>query len=189
MRIYVGCEADMQASDRVSVDSELAAGLDYVMVSASHLYDPGVEREFIDEPRSMAAYMLDLMRGAVDLGYVDIIVHPLHVPACRYSFPDFVRAADEAEVRSFARMAAEVGVAMECNPRFLRMASEEAKWLFSIFLEESCTLSINSDAHHPAHIGCRGPQFATEEELRAIGIDEGCLFRMEESATRALRRR
>jgi histidinol phosphatase-like PHP family hydrolase len=187
LRIYVGCETDMQSPDRVAIDAEFAAGLDYVMVSASHLYDPGVEREFIDEPRSMAAYMLELMRGATDLGYVDIIVHPLHVPACRYSFANFAKAADEANLRSVARMAAEAGVAMECNPRFLRAAPEEAKWLFGTFLEEGCTLSVNSDAHHPAHIGCRGPQFATEEELRAIGIDEQCLFGMEQTVPRASR--
>jgi histidinol phosphatase-like PHP family hydrolase len=187
MGIYVGCEADMQAPDRVAIDAEFAAGLDYVMVSTSHLYDPGVDQEFIDEPRSMAAYMLDLMRGAIGLGYVDIIVHPLHVPACRYSFPDFVRAADEAEMRSVARMAAEAGVAMECNPRFVRAAPEETKLLFGTFLEEGCTLSISSDAHHPAHIGCRGPHFATEEELRVIGITENSLFRMEDRVTRAVR--
>jgi histidinol phosphatase-like PHP family hydrolase len=118
------------------------------------------------------------MRSAVDLGYVDIIVHPLHVPACRYSFADFVEAADEAHLRSVARTAAEAGVAMESNPRFLRAAPEEAKWLFSLFVEEGCSLSINSDAHHPAHIGCRGPHFATEDDLRAIGIGEQHLFSM-----------
>lgn len=186
MRIYVGCEADMQAPDRVAIDVEFAAGLDYVMVSASHLYDPGVEQEFIDEPRSMVAYMLELMRGAVGLGYVDIIVHPLHVPACQYSFHDFVRAADEGELRSVARLAADAGVAMECNPRFLRAAPEEAKRLFGMFLEEGCILSINSDAHRPSSIGCRGPGFATEEELRAIGIGEDRLFRIEERATRTV---
>jgi histidinol phosphatase-like PHP family hydrolase len=189
MSVCVGCEADMQAPDRVAIDAEFAAGLDYVMVSASHLYDPGVEQEFIDEPRSMVAYMLDLMRGAINLGYVDIIVHPLHVPACRYSFADFAKAADEANLRSVARMAAEAGVAMECNPRFLRAAPEEAKRLFSAFLEEDCILSINSDAHRPSSIGCRGPGFATEEALRALGIDEDRLFQIGETATRALRSR
>jgi histidinol phosphatase-like PHP family hydrolase len=185
-RIYIGCEADMESPDRAAVDAEFAATLDYVMVAASHLYDPNVEQDFIDEPRSMAAYMLDLMRGAVELGFVDIIVHPLHVPQCRYSFDEFVRATDESELRRVARMAAETGVAMECNPRFLLAAPEEAKWLFSALLEEGCTLAINSDAHHPAHIGCRGPQFATEEDLRAVGIDEACLFRMEGRVTRAV---
>ncbi len=124
--------------------------------------------------------MLDLMRGAIGLGYVDIITHPLHVPACRYTFGDFVAAADERSVREVAEMAAEAGVAMETNPRFLRSAPAEAARLFGLFIEMGCTVAINSDTHNPAGVGCRGPGFATEEELRAIGISEACLFRMEE---------
>ena len=120
MRVYVGAEVDMQSPTRAAIDGEFAEGLDYVNMACSHLYDPGVEREFIDEPRSMASYMLDLMRGAIELGFVDVIVHPLHVPACRYSLADFVCAADEEAMREVVEMAAEAGVAMECNPRFLR---------------------------------------------------------------------
>jgi histidinol phosphatase-like PHP family hydrolase len=134
----------------------------------------------------MTAYMLDLMRGAMGLGFVDIVVHPLHVPACQYSFGDFVRVADEAEVRGVARMAAETSVALECNPRFVKAAPAETKWLFGLFLEEGCLLAINSDAHHPAHVGCRGRQFATEEELRAIGIREEHVFRLTQSVTKSL---
>ena len=180
MRVYVGCEADMQSPSRASIDAEFAAGLDYVMASASHIYDPGVERDYIDEPGSMAAYMVDLMGGAIELGFVDVIVHPLHVPACRHSLADFVCAADEEALRGVARMAAEAGVAMECNPRFLRTYPTAAERLFRLFVECGCTVAINSDSHHPRGIGCRGPEFATEEELRALGIGEDCVFRMEE---------
>ena len=180
MRVYVGAEVNMQSPGRAAVDGEFAAGLDYVNMACSHLYDPGVEREFIDDPVSMAAYMVDLMRGAIELGFVDIIVHPLHVPACRYSLADFVCAADEEAVREVAQMAAEAGVAMECNPRFLRAQPTAAARLFRLFVECGCTVAINSDSHHPRGIGCRGPEFATEEELRALGIGEERLFRMEE---------
>lgn len=180
MRVYVGCEADMQSPGRAAIDGEFAAGLDYVNMACSHLYDPGVEREFIDDPVSMAAYMVDLMRGAVELGFVDIIAHPLHVPACRYSLADFVCAADEEAVREVARMAAEAGVAMECNPRFLRAQPTAAARLFRLFVECGCTVAINSDSHHPRGIGCRGPEFAAEEDVRALGIGEEHLFRMEE---------
>ena len=180
MRVYVGAEVDMQSPGRAAIDGEFAAGLDYVNMACSHLYDPGVEREFIDDPVSMAAYMVDLMRGAIELGFLDIIVHPLHVPACRYSLADFVCAADEEAVREVAQMAAEAGVAMECNPRFLRAQPTAAARLFRLFVECGCTLAINSDSHHPRGIGCRGPEFATEEDLRALGIGEEHLFRMEE---------
>jgi histidinol phosphatase-like PHP family hydrolase len=180
MRVYVGCEADMQSPTRCAIDADFAATLDYVMIAASHLFDPGVEREFIEHPRSMAAYMVEMMRGAIETGFTDIIVHPLHVPACRFSFSDFVSAVDEAALREVARLAAVSGVAFECNPVFVRRHPEAAKRLFSCLLEDGCTLAINSDAHDPGGIGCRGPGYATEDELRALGISEERLFRIAE---------
>ena len=182
MRIYVGCEADMQSPTRCAIDAEFAATLDYVMVAASHLYDPGVEREFIDQPRSMASYMVELMRGAIGLGFADIIVHPLHVPAPGCQFPDFVAAVDERALRGVARLAAESGVAFECNPSFLVKHPEASKRLFTLLLEEGCTLALNSDAHSPSGIGCRGPAYATEDELRALGITEERVFGIERVA-------
>jgi histidinol phosphatase-like PHP family hydrolase len=186
MRIYVGAEVDMQSPTRAAIDAEFAERLDYVNVACSHLYDPGVVRNFIDEPRSMAAYMIELMRGAIDLGFADIIVHPLHVPACRHDFADLVTAVDHDALRGVARAAAEAGVAIECNPRFVRSAPIHAKWLFGLFLREGCKLAINSDSHHPRGIGCRGPSFATEDELRAIGITEDNVFTLDGRVTKAV---
>lgn len=187
MKIWVGCEADMEAPTRAAIDAEFASTLDYVMVAASHLYDPAVEQEFIDEPRSMAYYMLELTRGAVELGFVDVITHPLHVPACRYTLEHFVAAADESQMRDVAQTAAACGVALECNPKFVRAYPNASRRLFPLLLEEGCQLAINSDAHHPRGIGCRGPEYATEEELRALGISEECLFLIEDAAPRAVR--
>jgi histidinol phosphatase-like PHP family hydrolase len=187
MRVYVGCEADMQSPTRCAIDAEFAATLDYVLIAASHLYDPGVKREFIDQPRSMAAYMVDLTRGAIETGFADVIVHPLHVPACRYDFADFVAAVEVRVLRDLARFAAESGVAFECNPTFARRYPDAAKRLFSWLLDEGCTLAINSDAHDPGGIGCRGSGYATEDELRALGITEERVFRVEERVMRGLR--
>lgn len=187
MRVYVGCEADMQSPTRCAIDAEFAATLDYVLIAASHLYDPGVKREFIDQPRSMAAYMVDLTRGAIETGFADVIVHPLHVPACRYDFADFVAAVEVRVLRDLARFAAESGVAFECNPTFVRRYPDAAKRLFSWLLDEGCTLAINSDAHDPGGIGCRGSGYATEDELRALGITEERVFRVEERVMRGLR--
>ncbi len=186
MRVLVGCEADMQSPARASIDAEFAARLDYVMISASHLYDPGVEREFVETPASMAAYMLDLMHGAIRLGYADIIVHPFHVPAHSFSFSNFVAELHEGQVRALARAAAAAGVALECNPKFPKAFPDASRRLFPVLLEEGCKLAVNSDAHHPRGIGCRGPEFATEDELRDIGIDEACLWRIEDRVTKAL---
>ncbi len=71
-------------------------------------------------------------------------------------------------------------MAMECNPAFVREAPEAAGWLFRVFLEAGCKVAIGSDAHHPNDVGCRGPRYAGEEELRELGIGEECLWRIEE---------
>lgn len=187
LRVYVGCEAEMHARDLPSISREYAAGLDLVLFSPSHLHniDPrlvhGLERP------EMAALILELMKGAIETGYADIIGHAFHVPTCRHSFGQIVAAAEEAELNATLEMAAQAGVAMECNPQFLRADPEAATWLFRLFLECGCKVTISSDSHHPAGVGCRGPQFATEEELRAVGISEEHLFRIEERVTRALR--
>ncbi len=178
MRVYVGCEANMQSPTRCVIDAEFAATLDYVLIAATHLFDPGVEHEFPNEPRAMAAYMIEMMRSAVATGFADVVVHPFHVPQSAYTFADFVPAVDEAALRDLARFAANSGVAFECNPRFVRAHPDASKRLFPLLLEEGCTLAVNSDAHSPAGIGCRGAAFASEDNLRALGITEDRLFRI-----------
>lgn len=183
LRVYVGGEAEMHARDKPSISREFAAGLDLVVFSASHLHNIGPHVLHGLELRAMVAFIFDLMWGVLETGYADIIAHPFHVPNCRFAFADLVGAVDEAPLRSLAEAAAQKGVAMECNPRFLRAAPDAAGWLFPMLLEEGCKLAVNSDAHHPDGIGCRGSEFATEDELRDIGIDEACLWRIEDRAT------
>jgi histidinol phosphatase-like PHP family hydrolase len=187
LRVYVGCEAEMHAPDRATISRELAEGLDFTVFAASHLHNIGPEVLYGLKPREMAAFMIELMRGAIETGYADIIAHPFHAPLSPYPFAEVVGAVDRDELGRTAGMAARSGVAFECNPRFLVEAPEQAEWLFTVLLGGGCKLSIASDAHHPDDVGCRGPGYATEEELREIGISEECLWRIEERATGTLR--
>jgi histidinol phosphatase-like PHP family hydrolase len=180
LRVYVGCEAEMRAPDEPSISPEFAAGLDFVLFSTSHLHNIGPQVLYGLGPAEMAAFMLELMKGAIETEYVDIIAHPFHAPLSPHPFAEVVGAADAEELRGTAEAAARAGVAMECNPRFLREAPEAARWLIRVFLEAECKVSIASDAHHPANIGCRGPGYATEEELQAAGIGQECLWRIED---------
>ena len=180
LRVYVGCEVEMRAPDEPSISREFAAGLDFVVFSASHLHNIGPQVLYGLNPAEMAAFMLDLMKRAIETGYADIIAHPFHAPLSPHPFEKVVEAADAEELRRTAEAAARAGVAMECNPRFLREAPEATRWLIRVFLEAECKLSIASDAHHPTNIGCRGPGYATEEELRAAGIGQECLWRIED---------
>jgi histidinol phosphatase-like PHP family hydrolase len=176
VRLYVGCEAEMHAPEELSIDPGFAAELDYVIVSASHLYNPGVKLPpDLDAPR-MAAYILELMNGAIASGIADIISHPFGVPWSEIKFPELVEAVNRDDLLRMAESAARKGVALELNPAFVTWVPDLAGWLFSRFLEAGAKLSIGSDAHEPGPIGCRGPEFATEAQLRAIGVTEDRLW-------------
>jgi histidinol phosphatase-like PHP family hydrolase len=176
VRVYVGCEAEMHAPDELTIGPELAAELDYVIVSASHLYNPGVRLPpDLDAPR-MAAYILELMNGAIASGLADIISHPFGVPWSEIKFPELAEAVDRDDLMRTAESAASRGVAFELNPAFVTWVPDLAGWLFSRFLEAGAKLSIGSDAHVPGPVGCRGSEFATEEQLRAIGMTEDRLW-------------
>lgn len=180
LRVFIGCEADMQSPTRMTIDREFAAGLDYVILAASHLYVPGVELPAELNPRTMAALILELTRAAIATGLADIIPHPFAVPSCPYAWQELVAAADREAVSRVAEAAARAGVAIELNPRFLRLAPEEATWLFTRVLEAGCKFAISSDAHHPSHVGCRGERYATEDELRALGVTEDRVWSIED---------
>jgi histidinol phosphatase-like PHP family hydrolase len=180
LRVYVGCEADMQSASRCSIDAEFAAGLDYVVMAASHLYVGGVELPPQLDPRGMASFIVELMNAAIANGLADIIAHPFGVPECPYAWEELIAAADPDAISRTAETAARAGVAMELNPRYLRQAPEAARWLFRRVLEAGCKLALSSDAHHPSNVGCRGTRYATEEEMRAEGITEDRLWSVED---------
>jgi histidinol phosphatase-like PHP family hydrolase len=176
LRVYVACEADMLSPTTVAISAETAAGLDYVIVSASHLYEDNLELPADLDPPRMASFILELTNGAIASGLADIVAHPFGVPGCPFPWAEVVAAADPGALRETAREAARRGVAMELNPRYVRQAPEQAGWLFRLFLESGCRLALVSDAHHPDLIGCRGPRFAPEAEVRALGVTEECLW-------------
>jgi histidinol phosphatase-like PHP family hydrolase len=182
LRLYVGCEADMQSPTRCTIDPEFAAGLDFVVVSASHLYLPGVELPPNLDPPATAAFILELTEAAIGTGLADIIAHPFVVPAGPWGFEQLVGAAAPAAIDRMAHAAAHAGVAMEFNPRQLKITPESARWFYGRLLEAGVKLAVNSDAHHPRDVGCRSEAYAREEEMREAGVTEDCLWRIEDRA-------
>lgn len=182
LRVYVGCEADMQSPTRSSIDAEFAAGLDYVVMSASHLFEPGVEKCEDTSPTGMVDYIFCLMEGAINCGFADIIPHPFGVPVNPHSWEEMIAEVDGDRWYRLAEMAASAGVAIEFNPRYLKRDPTQAQWLFGIAKEAGCKLALSSDSHHPRDVGCRGEKYASEKEIRATGIEEGDVWRIEDRA-------
>lgn len=187
LRIYIGCEADMQSPTRCSIDAEFAAGLDYVILSGTHLYDEGVSRPDRLTARETAALCLELMQAALETGLADIIAHPFGVPGSPFTFDEIAAEASRDAWLRLGQAAARAAVAIEYNPRYLRQAPDAAHWLFSPLLDTGVKLAINSDAHHPDSVGCRGPRYADEAELLAEGVTEDRVWRIEDGASQRRR--
>jgi len=180
LSVYIGCEADMFSPTRMSIDRDFASGLDYVIMSASHLHLPEVEKPGPLDPRTMADLIVQLTLAAINSGLADIICHPFGVPESPFTFQEIVGEVKRAELVSVGEAAARAGVAIELNPRYLRRAPDAASWLFLCLLDTGVKLAVNSDAHHPSGVGCRGPIYATEEELRSAGITEDRVWSIED---------
>jgi histidinol phosphatase-like PHP family hydrolase len=169
-----------QSPTRSSIDAAFAAGLDYVIMAASHLYDEGVTRPDKLTAEGTAALCIELMQAAIESGLTDILAHPFGVPESPFTFEEIVAAANQDDWMQVGRAAARAGVAIECNPRYLRRAPDAAHWLFHPLLDIGVKLALSSDAHHPSNVGCQGPQYASEDALRAEGITEDRVWRIED---------
>ena len=180
LEVYVGCEADTFSPTSFSIDRDFAAGLDYVIMSASHLYLPQVQKPGGLSPRTMAELIVRLMLAAINSGLSDIIAHPFGVPESPFPFQAIVGEVRREELLGVGAAAVRAGVAIELNPRYLRQAPDAARWLFGTLLETGVKFAVNSDAHHPDGVGCRGPRYASEEEVRREGITEDRLWSIED---------
>jgi histidinol phosphatase-like PHP family hydrolase len=188
LRVYVGCEADITSPTDFSIDADFARTLDFVLMSASHLYVPGTEHPVSGmDVQAMAAYITAGMNLAVNSGLADVVVHPFCVPMGPYDFAELAAAADPDELSRLGRKAAQTGVALEFNPEVLRTWPEAATWLFRLFLGTGVKLAINSDAHHPRNIGCRSDSKATEEEIRAVGVTDDVVWTIEDRISNRVR--
>ncbi len=162
MDCFIGCEAELLAPDgRLSVSNEIAAELDYVIVSADHYNCEGV----LKSPELAELHWKTLCRLASD-PLTDVIAHPfaaLILLTCEGYLPGLAAIEElplpaEEDIRSFARLARQHGTAVEVNGFFVgsylrkRAAAghsyeESYRYFYRILAEENVVLSPNSDAH------------------------------------------
>jgi len=181
MRVYVGCEADVISPTELAVDEDFARTLDYVLVAASHLYEPMTFHpiEGMDLP-AMAAYTIGAMNLAIDSGLADVVVHPFSVPQGMYTFEQLVAAADPEAISRVGEKAARAGVAVEYSPRRTARYPDTARWLYLRLLETGVKIAISSDAHHPRELGFGESFRAAMDEVLVESLTEDRLWRVED---------
>ena len=153
-RILVGAEASMLTPNVCALNPALAARCDYVVVSCNHYHLPALQRPDPLTPESLADHHLDMIMGAIRLGFTTIIGHPFLNDYCPRGLAlAAMKHYDEVRLQKLLRAASGAGIAFEINPYRLRAV---APW-FRDFIQEArrfnVRFALGSDAHTLAGIG------------------------------------
>ena len=148
--VLIGCEAEMLAPGRVTIDAAFARTLDLVILAASHLHFPEIGPPVGSPPTVVAAALMDFFAAAVAIPYVDIVAHPFVIPHEPFGPPaSYLSLITDADFRPLASIAAANSIAFEINGS---MASQDdyrrlMPRFFHVAREQGVKFSLGSDAH------------------------------------------
>ena len=174
-RMLVGTEATMLRPSLCALDADLAAELDFVIVACNHYHLDGVEKPAALTPQAYADHYLDMVLGAVELGFATTIAHPfLHSKLGLESGLETLQSYDEAKLSEVLRAAAKAEVAFEINPRQVQHAVEWRRELVSEGRRQGVKFTLGSDAHTLSDVGYRRVDGQTDPTIacKAIGLRE-----------------
>ena len=154
MDVYVGCEAQMLSTTVVTLPPDEADQLDYVIMATNHFHLSVVADPTDTSVRGWAYYALDMMAHAIDLGYVDVIPHPLTFESTKQiTTPEAFETLQDQDLIAILSAAKQANVAMELNPAILVRFPDQMMRFFRLCLEVGVKLSPGSDAHSVDRIG------------------------------------
>jgi histidinol phosphatase-like PHP family hydrolase len=158
MRVMIGTETTMINPTLCAVGDEIAASLDYALVSCNHYHLKHVENPEPRTPRAYADHYLDMLMGAADLGYADTIGHPFyHQKLRKWCDEEFLaqvlKAYDESRLVEVLKRSAEVNMAYEINPRHADRALEWFRDLIQEARRHGTKFTLGTDAHAIASLG------------------------------------
>ena len=176
-RIYVGTEATMLAPKRCALDSDCAAGLDFVIAACNHYHLKEVENPSPGTPEAYARHHLDMIAGAIELGFVRTIAHPFLLSKLG---PDrgleVLSHYPEGGLSEVLKAASERGVTLEINPRLVAQALPWFRDLVQEAKRHGTRFTLGSDSHSLATLGYArigdGPDpGAVCDEIRLLETD------------------
>jgi len=179
--IYVGAEVTMLSPTRCAIDAELAAELDYVLISCNHYHLEAVERPRFRNALAYGDHALHMMQGALATGFASAIAHPfLNLYADRDLAFETLASYNLGKLSGLLREAAHRNTAFEINPYIVRHAIE---W-FRDFVSEARRFGVKfvlgSDAHNLEKVGFGAPcnGLTPEKTCQAIGLRPDDLARL-----------
>lgn len=158
MKVMIGTESTMITPERCAVGDEIAAMLDFRLVSCNHYHLNHVENPDPATPENYAAHYLDMLWAAAELGYADTIGHPFYHSKLRKIFDHdqlmaVLKAYDGERLEAVLKKAAEVDMAFEINPRHADNALEWFRDLIREGRRHGVKFTLATDAHAIASLG------------------------------------
>jgi histidinol phosphatase-like PHP family hydrolase len=141
-----------------SLSAELATMLDYRLVSCNHYHLKHVENATPPSADAYAGHYLDMLHGAIDLGFADTIGHPFYHQKLHKKYgPELLHATlmayDETRLTETLQRAAQVNMAFEINPRHADLALDWFKALVQEARLHGTKFTIGTDAHAIKSLG------------------------------------
>ena len=158
MTVMIGTESTMIDPKTCAVGEEIAASLDFRLVSCNHYHLKHVENPSPATPENYAAHYLDMLWGATELGYADTIGHPFYHQKLNKIFDHdglmaIIKAYDTDRLTAVLKKAAEVDMAFEINPRHADRALEWFRELVQECRGHGTKFTLGTDAHAIASLG------------------------------------
>jgi histidinol phosphatase-like PHP family hydrolase len=158
MTVLIGTESTMINPTTCAVGDEIAAQLDYVLVSCNHYHLRHVENPDPPTPEAYANHYLDMLMGAAALGYADTIGHPFFHAKLRKELGDdalhaTLKAYNEERLIEVLKTAASADMAFEINPRHADNALEWFRDLVHEARRHGTKFTLGTDAHDIASLG------------------------------------
>ena len=158
MRVMIGTETTMINPKLCSLSAELATMLDYRLVSCNHYHLKHVENATPATANAYAGHYLDMLHGAMDLGFADTIGHPFYHQKLHKKYgPELLHATlkayDDTRLTETLQRAAKVNMAFEINPRHADLALDWFKELVQEARLHGTKFTIGTDAHAIKSLG------------------------------------
>ncbi|MBL7645362.1 MAG: PHP domain-containing protein [Candidatus Hydrogenedentes bacterium] len=157
MKVMIGTESTMINPKLSAADAEIAAMLDYRLISCNHYHLKHVENP---EPTAdaYANHYLDMLWGATELGYADTIGHPFYHQKLSKIFDHdglmaILKAYNHERLSAVLKKAAEVNMAFELQPRHVDHALDWFRELLQEARLHGTKFTIGTDAHDIPSLG------------------------------------
>lgn len=151
--IFFGCEVDVLSVGSTCLDNVRRPSLDYIVLAASHFYNPGVARPASEDPKAVGRHFLEMFHYAATVDYADVIAHPFYVMPDTYDVNSIYTLTDN-DLKPAVESAAANGVAVEISRRAVTPDHIEFMGRFYRLCKDAgVKFAIGTDSHSLSAVG------------------------------------